>query len=169
MERFIARLLCVTFLTMTAGCACCQKPAPAAPKPVEEPTPAPPESVSAPAPPTAPQNEAQPPKRILGLDEGWQLAPGGAKYSATQANGEVVLRAKGEHLTGGFETKLVMSPLRIYPPQWMLAVREPSGPATFAITPYDVTASFKANEPVEALHVSDAAGKHIVPVEQARD
>ena len=51
----------------------------------------------------------------------------------------------------------------------MLAVKKPTGLVTQALTPFEVTASFKANEPVKTLHVSDAAGKHEVAVDQARD
>ena len=124
-------------------------PASASSKPADEPPPA-------------------PPKRILGLDEGWELAPK-ATYTASQTPSEVVIKATGEHPAAGYETKLVMSPLRIWPPQWMLAVKKPDGPAAQVITPFEVTASFKAGEPVRAVRVTDAAGRQDVPVDQARD
>jgi hypothetical protein len=114
------------------------------------------------------KDRAAPPRRILGLEEGWELAPA-ATYTASQTPSEVIIKATGEHPTAGYETRLVMSPLRIYPPQWMLAQKKPTGAAAQVVTPFEVTASFKAREPVEAVHVSDATGKHVVPVDQARD
>ena len=36
-----------------------------------------------------------------------------------------------------------------------------------ATTPFEATASFKADEPVQAVHVSDATGKHLVNVGQS--
>jgi hypothetical protein len=147
-KRVTCAVVSIVLLGMSVGCACCNN-----------------------AKSDRPKSDAQPkaPPRILGLDEGWELGPGGTKYSASQTPGEVILKATGQHLTGGYETKLVMSPLRIYPPQWMLAVKKPTGLVTQALTPFEVTASFKANEPVKALHVSDAAGKHEVAVDRARD
>jgi hypothetical protein len=138
----------VTFvLAGGVGCACCKRSD--APRPAQANT------------------DAEKPRRILGLDEGWELAPGGSTYSASQTRGEVTIKAIGAHPTGGYETKLVMSPLRIYPPQWMLAVKKPSGPVTQVITPFEVAASFEAAEPIQSVHVSDAAGKHLVAVDQA--
>jgi hypothetical protein len=116
---------------------------------------------------TQPQDRLAPPRRILGLEEGWELAPT-ATYTASQTPTEVIIKATGEHSTAGYQTKLVMSPLRIYPPQWMLAQKKPAGAVAQVITEFEVTASFKASEPIKAVHVTDAAGKHVVPVDQAR-
>jgi len=147
-KRVTWPIVSVVVLGMSVGCACCNNAKSNPPK-------------------SEGQSKASP--RVLGLDEGWELGPGGTKYSASQTPGEVILKATGQHFTGGYETKLVMSPLRIYPPQWMLAVKKPTGLVSQGLTPFEVTASFKANEPVKTLHVSDAAGKHEVAVEQARD
>ena len=104
--------------------------------------------------------------RILGLDPGWVLAQA-AEYTASQSpNEEVTLRAAGTHPTAGYETKLVVSPLRIYPPQWMLAVKRPEGPVAQVLTPFDVTVSFKASNQIAKLRVTDASGQHDVHVEQ---
>jgi hypothetical protein len=169
-NRLTASVVCGVLLTV-AGC-CPKKPAePAESKPAPvapaDSKPAPPVVSSGDANASAPDPAAAPPRRILGLDEGWELAPAGATYMATQSKGEVTVKATGEHRTGGYETKLVMSPLRIYPPQWMLAVKKPDGPAAQVITPFEAAASFKAGEPVKAIHVSDAGGKHEVIVQQA--
>jgi hypothetical protein len=104
--------------------------------------------------------------RILGLDPGWVLA-NGAEYTASQApNEEVTIRATGNHPTAGYETKFVVSPLRIYPPQWLLAVKRPDGPVAQVVTPFDVSASFKASNQIATLRVTDALGQHDVHVEQ---
>jgi hypothetical protein len=109
---------------------------------------------------TAPTTRA-----VFGMPAGWELAPS-ATYTARQSAGTVTIKATGQHNTGGYQMKLVESPLRIYPPQWMLAQKAPDGIVTQAITPFDVSASFKADEPVKSLRVSDAAGQHDVNVEQ---
>jgi hypothetical protein len=116
--------------------------------------------------PASAQQPAEAP-RVLGLEPGWELATD-ADYSASQTPGdEVTLRATGEHPTAGYETKFVMSPMRIYPPQWMLAVKKPTGPAAQVVTPFDVSTSFKANDHIRTLRVTDAAGTHDVKVESA--
>ena len=106
------------------------------------------------------------PSRILGLDPGWILV-NQAEYTASQApNEEVTIRATGTHPSAGYETKFVVSPLRIYPPQWLLAMKRPEGPVAQVLTPFDVTASFKASHQISSLRVSDAMGPHDVHVEQ---
>jgi hypothetical protein len=107
------------------------------------------------------------PTRAAGLDPGWELAPS-ATYTATQSAGEVTIRATGEHPSAGYDTKLVQSMLRIWPPQWMLAVKKPDGAAAAVMTPFDATGSFKAKDPVETVSVRDARGLQKVPVEQAK-
>ena len=111
--------------------------------------------------PTAPAT----PRAVFGMPPGWELVPS-ATYTARQSAGTVTIKATGQHNTGGYQTKLVESPLRIYPPQWMLAQKAPDGPATQAITPFEASASFKADEPIKSIRVSDAAGQHDVNVER---
>jgi hypothetical protein len=104
--------------------------------------------------------------RVTGLDPGWVLA-NQAEYTASQApSEEVTIRAAGTHPSAGYETKFVVSPLRIYPPQWMLAMKRPEGAAAQVPTPFDVTTSFKANNQIGRLRVTDATGPHDVHVEQ---
>ena len=110
--------------------------------------------------------DANQPKRVLGLEPGWELVPGGAKLHATQKGGEVSITARGESPTAGHEVKLVPSPLRIWPPQYLLAHKKPDGVVAQVITPYEVTATFKAEDAVKAVKVTDAAGGHSVPVER---
>jgi hypothetical protein len=105
-------------------------------------------------------------QRVVGLQPGWELGTA-AKYSATQSTGEVTITARGENPSAGYETKLVTSPLRIWPPQQMLAVKKPDGPAAAVMTPFEVKASFKADDPVETVSVRDASGLHKVTVEKS--
>lgn len=106
------------------------------------------------------------PSRIPGLDPGWVLV-NQAEYTASQApNEEVTIRAAGTHPSAGYETKFVVSPLRIYPPQWLLAMKRPEGPQAQVLTPFDVTVSFKANNQISSLRITDAMGPHDVHVEQ---
>jgi hypothetical protein len=114
------------------------------------------------------EDRPAPRRQILGLEEGWELVPS-ATYTASQTPAEVIIKAMGEHPTAGYETKLVMSPLRIYPPQWVLAQKKPDGPVPQVITPFEATASFNARDPVKEVQITDRAGKHAVPVDQARD
>src|SRR5688500_13524116 len=119
-------------------------------------------------PTTPPRNETPPSstaRPILGVPEGWTLVPT-ATYSAIQRDGEVTVTATGENPTGGYQTKLYTSPLRIYPPQFILAHKKPDGLATQAFVPFAVTASFKATDAVAAVIVTDGAGKHEVKVTQ---
>jgi hypothetical protein len=106
--------------------------------------------------------------RVLGLPEGWELAPA-AKYTASQTPGEVIIKASGQHPSSNYEAKLFMSPLRIWPPQYLLARHKTGDMGAQVITPFETTASFKSTDKVESVRVTDGAGAHDVPVDQARD
>lgn len=108
------------------------------------------------------------PKHVVGLDPGWDLAPK-ASYVASQTLGEIILKAAGENPTAGYDMKLVQSPLRIWPPQWMLARKKPDGIVAQVVSPFEVTASFKAAEPISVVVVTDADGRQEVRVDQAKD
>lgn len=107
-------------------------------------------------------------KHVAGLDPGWELAPR-ASYTASQTPGEVIIKAIGQCPTAGYEVKLVESMLRIWPPQYMLAHKKPDGIVAQVLTPFEVTASFKATDPIGAVIVTDADGRNEVKVDQARD
>lgn len=104
---------------------------------------------------------------LPGLPAGWELAPR-TKITGRQASGVVTITASGENPTGGYENQLFESPLRIWPPQFILARKKPDGPATQAITPYQATASFKADRKVATVVVNDASGRSVVSVAQAQ-
>lgn len=92
---------------------------------------------------------------------------GDVGYTATQSGGRVTLTAEGQHLTGGFSVRFEQSPLRIYPPQYVLRHRRPTGMVTEAITPFTISAGFAASETVRAVVVQDARGRHEVTVRSA--
>jgi len=108
------------------------------------------------------------PKRILELEPGWELVPK-AEYTASQTPGEVIIKARGEHPATNYEAKLVQSMLRIWPPQYLLARHKTGDMGGAAMTPFEVTASFKATDFVPQVRVTDAAGAHDIKVDQARD
>jgi hypothetical protein len=118
--------------------------------------------------PTTTKSDRPGTQPVLGLPAGWEVAPR-ADYTARQAAGQVTITAKGENPTGGYEVKLVQSPLRIWPPQWILAHRKPAGPVTQAITPFETSASFKSDKKVATVVVNDASGRRIANVAQAQN
>jgi len=109
------------------------------------------------------------PVRVVGLEEGWELAPAGAIFTASQTPSQVIIKANGEHPSSNYEAKLVQSLLKIWPPQYMLARKKTGDVGAMVITPFEVTASFNATDPIPEVVVSDAAGRHEVKVDQARD
>lgn len=155
-------------LTLTIALAGCGSDSGATRRPVESPdsTPrtSPRDTISTPT--TKPSMPT--PRPILGIPEGWTLVPS-ATYSAIQRNGEVTVTATGENPTGGYQTKLYTSPLRIYPPQFILAHKKPDDPATQAFTPFATAATFKAGDPVATVIVSDGSGQHEVKVTPAAE
>ena len=106
--------------------------------------------------------------KIPGFGPDWELVPH-ANYTASQTPGEVIIKATGENPTAGYETLLVDSMLRIWPPEFRLARKKPEGMAAQVITPFEVVASFKATDPIPQVVVHDAAGRHEIKVDQARD
>jgi len=106
--------------------------------------------------------------RAMGLPEGWELAPV-AKYSASQTPGEVIIKAIGEHPSSNYEAKLFQSPLRIWPPQYLLGRHKTGDMGAQVITPFEAMASFKATEKVKQIRITDGGGAHDVTVDQARD
>ena len=98
-----------------------------------------------------------------GLPAGWEQVPTAA-YTAVRQGGEVQISAKGENPSAGYETKFMQSMLRIWPPQYVLIRKRPAGMAGQVVTPFEVTTSFKAAEPVAQVVVRDGMGRHEVKV-----
>ena len=91
-----------------------------------------------------------------------------ATYRAEQIPGLVIVTARGSHRTGGYQVWFEQSPIRIFPPELILYHERPElGPDV--ITPFSVTHSFEASDPVERVVVHDHDGRHEVPVEQVPD
>jgi uncharacterized protein YuzE len=91
-----------------------------------------------------------------------------ASYRAEQIPGLVIVTARGSHRTGGYRVWFEQSPIRIFPPELNLFHERPEvGPD--AITPFSVSHSFSASDPVERVVVHDRDGHHEVPVEQVPD
>ena len=109
-------------------------------------------------------------ERVLGLPEGWEMMPAGVtRFSANQTPTDVTLRASGDLPAANYEAKLFTSPLRIWPPQYLLARRKTGEVGAQVITPFDVSESFKAKQPVRFVVVSDEGGAHRVPVDPPRE
>ena len=92
-----------------------------------------------------------------------------ASYNAEQVPGVVLIHAHGFHPTSGYHVFFELSPLDIFPPQFLLWHIKPSGPVLDVITPFSVSTSFLASEPIKTVVVYDADGKHTVKVEQVPD
>src|SRR4051794_1846850 len=71
----------------------------------------------------------------MGVPEGWELAPR-ATYTASQTPGEVIIKAIGEHPSSNYEARLFQSPLRIWPPQYLLGRHKTGGMGAQVITPF---------------------------------
>jgi len=108
------------------------------------------------------------PTSLPSLGAGWELVPH-ATYTASQTTTQVFIKAIGENPTGGYETKLVQSPVRIWPPQFRLARKKPEGMVIQMILPFEVSTSFNAKDAILSVTVMDGEGLHRVPVDQARD
>jgi hypothetical protein len=89
-----------------------------------------------------------------------------AKYRAVQKDGKVTLFATGEHPTSGWKVAFEQLPIEIFPPQYRLVCLQPTGIVAQVVTPFEVSRSFKASDPVKQVVVHDAKGKHEVPVKQ---
>jgi hypothetical protein len=90
---------------------------------------------------------------------------GDVKYAAQWAVGKVTLTARGSHNTGGYEVSLREHRIEIFPPQFSLVHKRPTGIVTQAITPFTASTSFVAAQKPKAVTVHDAKGAHSVPVE----
>ena len=90
---------------------------------------------------------------------------GNVKYAARWTAGKVTLTAQGTHHTGGWTVSLNQRRIEIFPPQFDLMHKRPTGIVTQAITPFNVSATFAAAEKPARVTVHDAQGAQKVPVE----
>jgi hypothetical protein len=75
----------------------------------------------------------------------------------------VTIRATGTLPNLQTEAQLVMSPIEIFPPEFILFFVEPpiTNPATL---PFDVQTTFSTTQVITEVSVHDADGRHEVPV-----
>jgi hypothetical protein len=107
---------------------------------------------------------------VLGLPDGWEMMPADvAQLSATQTPTDVTVKATGQFPSSNYEAKLVLSPLRIWPPQYMLARHKTGNIGTQVLTPFEVSATFKAKATLPAVIVSDEGGARPVTVLEGKD
>ena len=102
-----------------------------------------------------------------------ETGPGGselgrASYRAEQVPDAVIIFAMGWHPTAGYVDFFEQSPLRIFPPQFILRTIPP-GMAPQVLTPFAIWVMFGASEPIETVTVHDADGAHEIKVEQVPD
>jgi len=95
----------------------------------------------------------------LGLCVGW--------YHAEQIGHTMILTATGAHPTTGYHVFLQQSPIDVFPPEFTLWHKTPSGIALQVVTPYSESIYFISAVPVKQAVVHDANGRHTVKVEQA--
>jgi hypothetical protein len=88
------------------------------------------------------------------------------EYQAYQNEGAVTLVAFGQHPSDGYLVAFELSPIDIYPPQYILTHRAPTGPTAQVVTPFVVSAGFRDDSPVENVIVEDGNGKQKIPVKQ---
>lgn len=85
---------------------------------------------------------------------------------AFQHDGYLLIVAKGTTPTPGYRVHLVQSPLRIFPPQYIVEQCELAGVSAQVISPYHVSGVFRLETPVESVVVHHAGGTTTVAVER---
>lgn len=88
-------------------------------------------------------------------------------YHAEQIGQTVILTATGVHPTSGYDIFFEQSPIDVFPPEYSLWHKNPSGVTLQVVTPYSESVHFISAVPVKRLVVHDANGSHNVTVEQA--
>ena len=104
-------------------------------------------------------------KEVSTEGKGGEGAPR-AEYRAEQSNKMVIVYAKGNNNTGGWKNELTVVTFDVQPPEFKFTQTRPRGSVTEVITPFSVTATADAPEKIDHVFVTDAAGKHEVPVKQ---
>lgn len=92
-----------------------------------------------------------------------------ASYRAQQVPGEVLIFADGIHATSGYEVFFELSPIDIFPPEFILWHVMPAGVVLEVLTPFTVYTRFKTTGKIERVAIHDANGRHEVEVEQVPD
>lgn len=93
-----------------------------------------------------------------------KLCPGA--FSAIQRQGRVFIFANGVHPSAGHRTMLAKAAIAIWPPQFSLTCKPPSGASAQVLSPFSAQVSFEAPDPVEAVIITDSNGQHTIKVIQ---
>jgi hypothetical protein len=88
-------------------------------------------------------------------------------YHAEQIGHTIILTATGAHPTTGYEVFLQQSPIDVFPPEFSLWHKTPSGIVLQVVTPYSESIHFISAVTIKQVVVHDANGRHTVSVEQA--
>ena len=91
-----------------------------------------------------------------------------AIYTAIQFKGKVYIFANGVHPTVGYRAYFERAMIAIWPPQFSLMCEKPAGVVAQVLTPFSVQASFEADDPVEAVTITDSDGKQTIKVIQLK-
>lgn len=86
-----------------------------------------------------------------------------------QCGGSILICAEGDLPSPGFEVKIEMSPLRIFPPQFNIVRCRLPGVFPQVITPYKVCRSFPLGDKVPEITVHHAEGSDQVATEPCKD
>jgi hypothetical protein len=90
-------------------------------------------------------------------------------YHAQQIGQTVIVVATGAHATSGFQVFLEQSPIDVFPPEFTLWHKKPSGVVLQVITPFSVSAHFATSQPVGKITVHDANGTQTITVQSASE
>lgn len=82
-----------------------------------------------------------------------------------QCDGNILICATGDLPSPGFEVKIEQSPLRIFPPQYLVIRCRLPGVFPQVVTPYQICRSFPLAEAVNEITVHHAGGNDRVTVE----
>jgi len=85
---------------------------------------------------------------------------------AFQHDGYLLIVAKGTTPTPGYRVHIVQSPIRIFPPQYIVEQCELAGVSAQVISPYHVSDVFRLETPVDSVVVHHAGGRTTVAVER---
>jgi hypothetical protein len=91
------------------------------------------------------------------------------RYHAEQNLYDVIIHAEGENPSTGWTQRFVQRPERIWPPNFEVVHRAPTGPTLPVLTPFSIHTSFPSSQRVHEVTVYDGRGAHRVEVEQVPD
>ncbi len=91
-----------------------------------------------------------------------------AIYTAIQFKGKVYIFANGVHPTAGYRTYFEKAMIAIWPPQFSLMSEKPIDVVAQVLTPFSIQTSFDADDPVEAVTITDCDGKQTIKVIQLK-